>query len=289
MFGLRIRGFSTFLYYFPFIISLVVFLVLLYWFKEFIDKKFSPAHKKTLAGLSFLSILFLVISRLLLDTEYNNYPNFLYEHFGITVSQLEFMSFIAALELLVFVSVLVYGLTFRMNRVGRWKDQTLNTPKLEKASFFLAIAGFSGLLILSAYTFLNWTLLSGEEKGGYETRIGRHYQYLVLLKEHTPIDAQIILPPQGDKWPAIGNQPVARYFLYPRILISGGLLNNQAFAETIKDAYFIEIDPLLVTTHWPIIEDVEKKLIFDEKTEIIYENLETVYESNEGKVYRAFF
>ena len=272
-----------------FIISLVVFLVLFYWFKEFIDKEFPLAHKKTLGFLSFLSIIFLIFARILLDLEYNNYPNYLYSLYGITISHLEFMSFIAALELLSFMSLLVYSASFNYKSINKLKRYGFISSKLNRASFFVAILGFSGLLILSANTFLNWNKLSSGEKGGYESRIGRHYKYLVLLTNNTPSDANIIHPPQGDKWPAIGNQPIIRYFLYPRTLISGVILKNQEFASEVQEAYFVEIDKLFEESHWPIIDKFGKTIIFDEDNKIKYTQLEIIYESEDGSVFKILF
>jgi len=296
IFGLHIKGLSTLLFYFPFIISLIVSFVLFYWFKEFIDKEIPRTHKKTLTVLSLLSAVFLIFARILLDMEHNNFPNFLYSNYGITVVQLELMSFIAAIEILICLSILAYSTNFRINNAGnvkkivdKRKSHTLRSSKVDRAAFYLAIAGFSGLLVLSANTFLNWRALSSGEEGGFETRIGRHYKYLDSLTNHTPMKARIIHPPQGDKWPAIGNQPVIRYFLFPRTLISGILLDNQEIATEFKEAYFVEIDPSSQETHWPIIDMFGKTVIFDEKNEVKYNTLETVFESEGISVYKIIF
>ena len=287
--GFYIKGFSSLLLYFPFFISVLVFLNLVLWFSEFIDNKLFTVHKKTLAILSLLNIVFLVAAGSLRNLEYRNYPNFLYGHFGITVSQLEFMSFVAALELIMFLFILAYDLAFKIRGATKWRSNIVATANTEKASLFLAVAGFSGLVILSGYTFLNLPLMIKQEKRGYDAKVGIVYKYLVLLSDHTPKNAKVIHPPQGEKWSAIGNQPLIRYFLYPRVLISGALLNNLEFAKTIADAYFPEIDPTIDSTHWPKIDTINRTIIFDEKSEIRYKKLETIFESEEGRVFRVLF
>lgn len=287
IFSMHIKGFSTMLLYLPVLLSLLVTIVLIFWFKEYIDKDFPRSHKKVLTVLTFLSALFLVIARLLLDLEYRNYPNFLYEHFGITVSQLEFMTFITALELLAFISFLIYNKSFAHKNVKNNYD--LRSMKFERISLYIAVLGFSSLLVLSANTFLNWNNLENGETGGYETRIGRHYKYLFLLLENTPKDSKVIHPPQGDKWPAIGNQPVIRYFLYPRTLISGTLINNPNILSEINEAYFVEIDSNIKETRWPIIDNSLKTVVFDEKNKTPFKELNVIFNSEEGKVYKIVF
>src|SRR3990170_2329783 len=205
--NIHIVGLSTLFLYFPFFISSAVLIILIFWFRRFIDKKISETHKKTLRFLSISSVVFLVIARGLLVLEQKNYPNFLYEHFGLTVPQMELMSFVAALELIVFLFMLLYNRSFKLTKQNR----------------------------------------QGRATG-----------------------------------PAIGNQPVLRYFLFPRTLISGALLDNQEFAQQIGIAYFVEIDPLSHLTHWPKIDERNKTIIFDERTEIKYKTIETVFKSDEG-------
>src|SRR3990170_1501120 len=64
--------------------------------------------------ISFTSLVFLVIARILLVWEEKNYPNFLYSHFGLTVSQVETMSFVVTLELFVFLFLLSYNRSFKL-------------------------------------------------------------------------------------------------------------------------------------------------------------------------------
>jgi len=66
-------------------------------------------------------------------------------------------------------------------------------------------------------------------------------------------------------------------------------LDNQELAEQIKVAYFVEIDPLSDSTHWPIFHEESRVIIFDEKTEIKYERLDAVLKTEDGSVYQVYF
>lgn len=285
----HVRGASTLLFYAPYFLALCALMILLFWFKELIAKGLSTIRKKTLGILSLFSLGFILIAKYLMEMEYNSYPNFLYQYSGITVAQLELMSFVAGFQLLLFLITLVYESSFKPGTKRLPKKNQTNHSFRTRASLMMAFVGISGLLALSAQTLLNWTLLLGEESGGYETRIGKHYKYIVLLSEHPPTDSLVIHPPQGDRWPAIGNQPVLRYFLYPRTLVSGALLNDQEDMEKIKVGYFTEVPATSGDAIWPIIIDSNKSIIFDGENEIKYKSLEEIFTSDEGKVFKVVF
>ena len=63
--------------------------------------------------------------------------------------------------------------------------------------------------------------LTKEEK--FCLRIGGFIcSYVEFIKQQTPEDAIILVPPQGFPWPMTGNVAYFRYFLYPRYLVNGG-------------------------------------------------------------------
>ena len=287
-FNFHITGLSTIFLVFPIVVSFVVFIILVLWFKRSIDKKITEPQKKTMIFFSVSSLIFLIVARSLIIWEQGNYPNFLYQHLGLTIFQMELMSFVTALELFLFFFLVVFTQSFgkpKQEQKEIIKDQAGN----EKYSSFLALAGLSILMILSIFTFVGWTYVYKGPKKGFESVLGVQYKYVYLLATHTPPDVKIIHPPQGEKWPATGNQPVLRYFLFPRTLISGALLNNQEFAQEIGSTYFVEIDPLSNITSWPKIDEKEKTIIFDQSTKIEYKVLEIVFKSVEGTVYKLDF
>jgi hypothetical protein len=52
---------------------------------------------------------------------------------------------------------------------------------------------------------------------------GLYYDYIKFVKENTPENASILVPPQQTPWLSTGNVGLDRYFLYPRILVNGGV------------------------------------------------------------------
>ena len=282
-----VRGLSSFIYYFPVVISFVDLVFLILWLKDFFNKKLSWEKQKTLVGLSLISLIFLITSSLLINSEYGSFPNYLYSNYGFTVAQLELMSFVAAFQILSSVFFLAYH--YNLSARGKQGVGTKLISSLNIGAFYLSVVGFFCLILLSASTFSRLPFIIKEEKMGYESKFGVQYKYLELLAQHVPNDATVLLPPQDEKWPAIGNQPVVRYFLYPRDLVSGLLLNNQKLADGVKEAYFVEITPDIESTHWPTINLSTNQIIFDEKSIVSYRNIDLIFKSDEGKVFKIIF
>ena len=78
----------------------------------------------------------------------------------------------------------------------------------------------------------------------------------------TPVNANIVLPPQGIDWPALSNPPVVRYFLYPRNLISAKVVTNNLFDE-LGTLYFVLINDTDIK-NWPLLDKEKKTVIFHE-------------------------
>lgn len=70
--------------------------------------------------------------------------------------------------------------------------------------------------------YLDRNYLSASNEKKLCLKVGESFcNYVSFIKEHTPENAVILIPPQGYPWPMTGNVAYFRYFLYPRILISG--------------------------------------------------------------------
>lgn len=54
-------------------------------------------------------------------------------------------------------------------------------------------------------------------------RWGVYYQYIKFVKDNTPENSIILIPPKELPWLSTGNEGLDRYFLYPRRLINGNL------------------------------------------------------------------
>ena len=272
---IQIKGASTLIYYFPIIISILTLIVLFCWFRNIAIKGFDSKYLKTIYSISFSSFIVLIAIQYLLNMERQQYPNFLYTYYGLTIQQLETMFFVASMQLMIFI-IFVFLEVFQRDRPKLYKRgiEKSKIGYIYNKTIVFTVIGISGALFMSIKTVFNWSNLYEQEKGNYETRVGSHYMYMNALEKCTSENISVIHPPQGDKWPAIGNQPVLRYFLFPRRLISGALFTNQDFASRVNHAYFAEIDPESSYSSWPLIIYREKHIIFDERTKIRYQMLD---------------
>lgn len=59
------------------------------------------------------------------------------------------------------------------------------------------------------------------------------YDFTLFIKENTPENAKILIPPQGYPWPQTGNVAYLRYFIYPRILINGNEKDQKVNLQTV--------------------------------------------------------
>lgn len=278
-------GLTTAFYYFPVFLSCLALVVLFTWFVAFMKGRMTKRHERTYFLISILSLIFLVAVSILLDREAATYPNYIYSHYGITIQQLQLMYFISALELTTFLASYTYFLSRRAN--SRWKfAHQLSSSEI---SAFLSLIGVLSLLIFSVTTFSTASTALVDARQGFEGRFGVDYKYVEVLANHTGNGVVIIHPPQGEKWPAIGNQPLLRYFLHPRVLVSGALVSEQNFADVTGEAYFVGIEPDVHRPPWPLVDASNKTIVFDERAEIKYQRLEVVFDSNMIKVFKIIF
>lgn len=56
-------------------------------------------------------------------------------------------------------------------------------------------------------------------------KYGFYYDFMLFVKNNTPSNAVILIPPSQPPWAGSGNPLFSNYFLYPRKLISGDINN----------------------------------------------------------------
>ena len=252
--------------------------IIVAWIKRFIDEKVSREHTVALIVVALTSAIVNFIAGWLLDFDIYYYPNYLYSTYGVRPEDLRFIS---TANYIVFG--LIAGLIFVV--VSRTLKKGIAGVWITDINIVLTTLGIVILLLLSLYPFSNIRTLLRIPKGDYETKIGWRYVYIESLSNIVPEDAKIIHPPQGSKWPEVGNQPIIRYFLFPRILISGALINDQAFVEEIGEAYF----PYVTEPPWPEINRAKKTIIFNEEDKVTYEELETISDKVDIVIYKIIF
>lgn len=287
--GLHLRGLPTILYYTPYIIATLVFLIFIIWYTGYLPKNVSKQHSNLLWLSTTLNLIFLLSAFIVINIEYQNYPNYIFEHYGISVSQIEYLTLISGLQITSVAGVFLLGLN-KKNVNNKHRD--LKVPikeNIDKISITFVVIGISIFVLLSARTFIKLPYYIKESRVNYESKIGPYYKYLDLLAKYTPTDIVVIHPPQSEKWHEIGSQPIIRYFLFPRILVSGALFTNQKFTLNFDTAYFIEIDANIPNKRWPLIDVKNKVIIFDEKNEISYKQLEIDSEHQGIRIYKINF
>ena len=150
--------------------------------------------------------------------EESNYTNYIFSKFHINYVNL----------------VPLISFNFYLATLFLVKGWYLPNPKNfnKKSSSFL-IAGI--IFLLSIYLMNNSSQIISEigkksmymlanptasyDEKMYE-RWGFFYDYMIFVKEKTPEDAVIHLPPMHNPWQLTGNTGLVRYFLYPRTLVN---------------------------------------------------------------------
>ena len=257
----------------------LVFFILSFMYATLLKKEHGASEdlKRLLKFFLVSSSIGALVSGLLINLETVNYPNYIYSHIGVKFDQL--IIFFA-------IAFIVTALSLWTLLVGGHKRQLLGRKRT--VTELTAILGIIGLSILSLKTLVEFKSISKWALSGYETKLGNQYSYYGPLIKGTPENGKIILPPQTDIWATIGNQPVSRYFLYPRTLIGGEYLDEQSFATKVKEAYFIAVEEK-PSYSWPQIDEKTKAISFDEGTFIKYRELRLFYKEDFYTVYRINF
>ncbi len=137
--------------------------------------------------------------------------------------------------------------------------------------FVLVIILLACLLMLNiTKTFSDITsnnvYILGHLTAKYEDKMYAHwgifYKYMTFVKNNTPVDTTIVIPPQESPWLSSGNIWLVRAFLYPRNLVQG----SRNSLPDIKFGYIL-IDkgewPSADNDYgWPKVEIFAKRVIY---------------------------
>lgn len=232
----------------------------------------------SLIVISILSLTYAVGLDLLIAWGMSKYTNFLYSQYGLQPSSL------VLLQILFSVIFVAYAAAVSILQRKDLTKFISHTP--EKVMLYITMFGLFLLAVQSLYPFTRLPTLIEERNQGYRESIGNDYVYVQSLQTETPEDSIVILPPQGGKWPVIGNQPLIRYFLFPRTLINGISLVSEVTEGNITEAYFVILPGDASRPNWPIINTEEKVVVFDEVNALPYETIEKL--DNE-EIYKIIF
>lgn len=262
-------GFSIVLPFFS-----IVFLLLAVRLKN----ELSRTHK----GILLLgAIFFIVLSVYLLFLEKNNFPNYVYSTYGLKPTDL---------LLLLFLSLLLVAIySFKIGYL-----HTVSVFHVSQLNIF-AIP-FLILLLTAVYASRNAYGMVLAPQPTYEDLFDKEYKYLNAMVNAIPSDCPIIHPPKSSKWPSLSNQPFIRYFLYPKMLISGDLAHQPMLSSMGSTYCFAAVnsdDP----SSWPAINLTDRLINFSsdefsfDQSWIQYTTLESLpNETNENvHVYKITF
>ena len=238
-------------------------------------------HQLEMHIIGISAILSSVSASGLIYLEARNYPNFLYSKYGLKLPLLKY-TLISGLILSVLYISEIYLAKSRKRRFIHAAFVYI-LGKLGWINIILIVVGFSILGRLLAPSFYQLPGYFSYSLQTYDRRF-EHFEYIEALSQGTPKDARIVLPPQSGTWPALSNPPIVRYFLFPRILISANVLDQQTFNKTGR-VYFVEVNEALGDGHWPEIALSDKNVTLGNNRILTFSQIKTVSVSNNIKVY----
>lgn len=152
-----------------------------------------------------------------------NYPNYVFTRYHIQPNLL-----LRVLMLLVFLALMKPLKNYFLTIQG--KKETYSNQDLYKVIlvfltimyFILNLSLFWKFVTPNVVDIARYFGASREDKLAVKMgqKYSYFYSYISLVKELTPANASILLPPQENPWQFEGNQRLVRYFLYPRTLYS---------------------------------------------------------------------
>lgn len=142
---------------------------------------------------------------------------------------------------------LIYILLFSILLIAVGHLKNIREPKFNKNNFgkiIIYFLLFYTLVVNFGITFKNalendiyvFLHLSNNYDQKMFHQWGNYYNYMKFVKDNTPENATIIIPPQTNPWLSSGNILLDRYFLFPRNLVQTGLVIDDP-DKLFKGAY----------------------------------------------------
>ncbi len=230
------------IYVFVFLIS---FFVIIFEKNKTNYAKFLISNVFTLNLLALPVIIFLYF--LFLFEQNKNYQNFVFSKYHIHVSQVKYILIYSLLIL--FLSLI----NSNKQKITRIIKTEIKKGKDQLAINFVYILIFIFILQNSIVTtenigenfshIISNPFASFEQKRRWKITETNFYEF---INQSTPENASIMVPPQTSPWLTEGNAGFIRYFLYPRNVIPGKLINND----------YTQVDYVLIAKgSWPANND----------------------------------
>jgi len=259
------------------IFLVILLLIIGFWIKGLLDGKLSEKNKLSINFIGIFSLLTFLISQYLIGLEKNYFNNYLYSKFGLVINDVQTFNTVSLFIFVVYLAYLFY-------RRSSWNNKK-NMFSIQRISILICI---SVLIIYACLPFLKIK--------EYYSNINLDYSkefsdcgYISELNKVVPDDQNIILPQQTWDWAVIGNPPIVRYFLFPRILISSDYVTRENLKNEIKVAYFSFLESKNSNLVWPKINFNSKTVIFKDNFAIDFKQLLLISENNSVKIYKIMF
>lgn len=248
-------------------------------FKQFLRNKKLGVDNLTINIIGISSLIVLVMSRYAVYIEGINFPNYLYSQFGLKIPYMERLFIASAIVAVIYLRLMIS----KTNLVKKRNFDRVNlnpiTNPLNLLKISLLLGGLAVLVYQSMVPFLQVQGYIGYANKGYDKRF-EHFEYIEQLREHTSLNSNVVLPPQGVDWPAFSNIPIVRFFLHPRVLISSSLIEQNLFNE-VGALYFVNINEEGVK-RWPEFDRSNKLVYFDQNRSVSFSSIELI--SNENNI-----
>ncbi len=270
------------------IFLLLNLLIMLVWSKNIIKKDYLKVkHYIILFVISLLTVLYEIVIRVILLIDQSHYSNYIFSTYGIRPDFLKTTSAINYIFIAIIIAlfVSVYESTLKQQKNSSKKNKFYNLNVFNKYTI-INVFSFVIIISMSIYPIVNIPVFIHESRQGYYERIGKEYLYIDALVNLTPNNSSIIHPPQSNEWPLFGNQPIDRYFLFPRTLISGKLVSDAEFLSAFDNIYFVIVSPTNSSPEWPTIDRTNKQIVFDGSNVIKYVDIVDVGVFSDKHVYK---
>lgn len=257
-----------------------IFLTFLVVFIFFIIYGFKQQRQKAISSILVSILSFVSATAIDFSISWGNlkYPNYLYSEFGLRTEDLMLVKNILTILGIIGIFLALYV----------HSKSVFQGTLISKRTLFLF--GLSLFVFKATYPLTNAFSLIQIRNQDYHNKIGEDYKYIESLHKYVPESAVIVLPPQSSTWPAVGNQPVTRYFVYPRTLISGDYVDNlDSVFKRGDEVFFVLIPSTESRPVWPYINPEKNEITFGYLKSLKYTNLEKVTIANEPSVYKLTF
>lgn len=184
--------------------------------------------RKQVFTLLTILLIEVIIYNFLNSAEGTTYPNFVYHTYHINYIELNSIIKLTALPLILTIANLLLDAKKYQEVINNKAQSFIENNKLGLTLLLILliltyqnIASLFSFNVMGRITYMLKNPFINTEKRLAVELTPDFYNYLQFIKNNTPSNARILIPPQDAPWYNYGNRGFMRYFLYPRILING--------------------------------------------------------------------